>query len=155
IVALEAVETDVEQRMPTLADVYSIGKAIEDVDAKLVIIDPLMAYLPGKTDAYRDQDVRRLLAQVAQLATATSTAVLVLRHLTKGGGSSNPIYRGGGSIGIIGAARSGLMVAKDPDDETGERRCIATTKCNLALEAATLAYRIADIGGVPLVQWEG
>jgi len=62
-----------------------------------------------------------------------------VRHLNKSGGA-NAMYRGGGSIGIIGAARAGLLVAVDPDDE--DRRVLAVSKSNLAHKPVSLAYRV-------------
>lgn len=143
------------QRLPDLADLEAIRTAIQAVSAKLVIIDPLMAYLPGQTDSHRDQDVRRNLAPLAALAAETGVAVLVVRHLNKSGGK-NPLYRGGGSIGIIGAARSGLLVAADPEDETGERRVLVSTKSNLAKASVALAYHVSiTVENVAYIEWEG
>jgi hypothetical protein len=142
-------------RLPTLADLDALRKAIEQSGARLVIIDPIMAYLPGATNAHRDQDVRQALAPLAAMAEETGAAVLVVRHLNKASGG-NPLYRGGGSIGIIGAARSGLVVAPDPDDDTETRRVLAPTKANLSAPAAALAYHLeAGETGVVRVVWEG
>lgn len=158
IVTLDAVvaTADDTPRPATLLDLDAIRTAIAQVDAKLVIIDPLMAYLPGKVDAHRDQDVRRSLAPLAALAAETGVAVLVVRHLNKTEGRS-PLYRGGGSIGIIGAARSGLLVAKDPEDAAGERRVLVSTKCNLARAPEALTYEVKAAltlqGWVPYVAW--
>ncbi len=82
------------------------------------VVDPLTAYLGAEVNAHRDTDIRRALFPLGRLAEETGAAVLVVRHLNKGG-SSNPLYRGGGSIGIIGAARSGLLVAKDRPGQSG------------------------------------
>lgn len=131
IVALTAAHDTADTRLPMLSDLDAIRQAIVQVSAKLLIVDPLMAYLPGKVDSHRDQDIRRSLAPLASLAAETGVAVLVIRHLNKTEGK-NALYRGGGSIGIIGAARSGLLVAKDPDDPDGERRILVPTKSNLA-----------------------
>ena len=57
---------------------------------------------------YKDQDVRQILGPLAQLAEELQVAILVIRHLTKAGDHPS-IYPGGGSIGIIGAARSALL----------------------------------------------
>jgi len=114
-----------------------------------------MAYLGGDVNSYRDQDIRRALAPLAKLADRTGAAVVVIRHLNKGSGVS-PIYRGGGSIGIIGAARSALLVAKDPDAPDSGRCALAPLKGNLAAPASALAYHVAvDADGVPRVEWEG
>jgi hypothetical protein len=127
-------------RPPVLPDnVNWIAKAVEQVKAKLIVIDPLMAFLGGNVNAHRDQDVRRALHPLAKMAEQTGAAILVVRHLNKSMGGS-PLYRGGGSIGIIGAARSGLLVARDPDDP--DRRVLASTKCNLARLPPSLSYSI-------------
>jgi hypothetical protein len=71
---------------------------------------------------------------------------MVIRHLNKGG-ATNALYRGGGSIGIIGAARMGLIVAPDPDDD--QRRVLAVLKTNLAEFAPSLAYRVVTTASAP------
>ena len=87
----------------------------------------------------RDQDVRRALTPLKRMAERTGAAVVLVRHLNKTPGG-NPLYRGGGSIGIIGAARSGMVVGKHPDDE--ELRVLAGQKNNLSLSPESLAYGI-------------
>jgi len=139
-------------RMPTLADVAELRAAVKRTDARLLIIDPLMAYLGG-ADSHVDSEIRSRFAPLAELAAATHVAVLVIRHLNKKGGVGNPIYRGGGSIGIIAAARAGMLVAPDPDD-TG-RRVLAATKSNLAPLPPALAYRIEAVDDVPTISWLG
>src|SRR5215218_7347773 len=99
-------------------DLSTIEGAIERVGAALVVIDPLTAFLSEKTDSYKDQDVRRALAPLATLAERTRAAFLIVRHLTKAAGG-NTLYRGGGSIAIIGAARSGLVIAQAPKTQNG------------------------------------
>jgi hypothetical protein len=142
-----------ERTLSLPEDIPLIEREIRRVEAKLVIVDPLMAFLPKKIDAHKDQDVRRALAPFASMAERTGAALLVVRHLSKSEGSS-PIYRGGGSIGIIGAARMGALVAKDPRD--GEHRVLAPTKNNLAVHPKSLIYTLeeADNGAVRVI-WAG
>jgi hypothetical protein len=123
------------------------------VQAALVVVDPLMAFLSGEHNSHRDQDVRRALAPLAALAERTGAAIVVVRHLNKTS-SSNPLYRGGGSIGIIGAARMGFLVAKDPQNEV--RRILAPTKTNLAQPPKSLSFALegAENGAVKVV-WSG
>jgi hypothetical protein len=144
------------ERLPTLADIAVLEADIAAISAKLVIIDPLMAHLPDGVNANRDQEVRKALAPLAKLAESTGVAIVVVRHLNKMVGG-NPLYRGGGSIGIIGAARSGLLVAPDPDDESGTKRVLAVIKSNLAAPAPALSYQLTTISenGVPRISWEG
>lgn len=153
IVSLQSVrDTDGNLRPPTVEDVHAIAGAVDAVSARLIVVDPLMAYLPSKRDSHRDQDVRRSLHILARLAEEKGVAVLIVRHLNKSGGSQS-IYRGGGSIGIIGAARSGLLVAKDPDDEN--RRVLASTKSNLGPLAPSLRFAVEGVGEVPRIAWGG
>lgn len=146
---------DVERRVPPSLprDIGVIEKVIREHGIKLVVVDVLMAYLNGKVDSHRDQDVRGVLHQLAATAERTDCTVTLIRHLNKAGGG-NALYRGGGSIGIIGAARAAFLVARDPDDE--DRRVFAVTKSNLAAEPPSLAYRLVDSPehGCARVEWE-
>lgn len=137
---------------PSLDKIPALAEAIRSVGARLMVIDPLMAYLPGAVNSWRDQDVRSILAPIAALAEATGCAVLVVRHLTKAPGGS-AIYRGGGSIGIAGAARCALLVAKDPDDETG--RVLAGVKSNLGPLPASLKFRVEAVDETARIAWHG
>lgn len=141
-------------RPPTLADVEELHQLVTETGARLLIVDVLMAYLPSGTDSHKDQDIRRALSRLSALADATGCTVLLLRHLNKAR-SGNPMYRGGGSIGIVGAVRAGMLVAKDPDDD--EVRVLACTKSNLARDPGALTYRLtdADAHGVARVEWIG
>lgn len=138
----------------TLADVTDLGDVMAATGARLLIVDVLMAFLPGGTDAHKDQDIRRVLSALSTAADTNGCTVLLLRHLnkTKGG---DPLYRGGGSIGIVGAARSGLLVAADPDDPT--QRVLASIKSNLGVTPNSLTYRLVDTPehGVAHVEWIG
>lgn len=144
---------DNERQIAIPDDLYVIEAAIERVGAVLVVIDPLMAFLPGDVNSHRDQDVRRALAPLARLAERTGAAVVVVRHLNKATGG-NALYRGGGSIGIVGAARSGLLIAKHPEDDG--RRVLASIKSNLAAPAPSLVFGLSSTeGGAVRVDWKG
>jgi hypothetical protein len=152
VVAVQAVGDD--DHSPVIpADLAAVEAAIARVGAGLLIVDPLMAYLDANTNSYRDQDVRRALRPLAELAERTGVAVVVIRHLNKAPGGP-AMYRGGGSIGIIGAARIALLVGRDPDDE--DRRVLAPLKVNIGLQPPALAYRLEEApNGSVRVAWEG
>jgi RecA-family ATPase len=134
-------------------DLGHLEAEIRRMEAKLVVVDPLVAFFSKKVDAHKDQDVRRALAPLAAVADRTGAAVQLVRHLSKGEGK-NPVYRGGGSIGIIGAARMGSLVAIDPKDE--ERRVLAPVKNNLAVHPKSLIYTLEEAAnGAVRVVWVG
>ena len=133
-------------------DLDALQAVVVKYNAKLTIIDPFMAFIDEGVNTRIDHDVRRLLAPLARLAEVTGTAVVVVRHLNKSA-AGNAIYRGGGSIAFIGAARAGLLIARDPEDE--QKRVLATTKMNLAKEPASLGFTIETVAGEPCVRWLG
>lgn len=144
-----------ELRTPTLPDdLPEIERVVREHRARLVIFDPLMGVLGEGIDAHKDQHVRRALAPVAAFAERTGAAVVVVRHLNKSGGAQ-AIYRGGGSIGITGAARSVMLVAKDPDNPEG--RVLASVKSNLGQQPKALRFGlvVSPLNGYPLVGWAG
>src|SRR5262249_38280653 len=154
VLALDRIPDGDSFRLPVLpVDAVYVKLAVRRLEAKLVIIDPLTAFLGGETNTHKDQDCRRALYPLAMLAQETGAAVLVVRHLNKAAGT-NPLYRGGGSIGIIGAARSGLLVAKDPDNP--DQRVLASTKCNLAKLPPALVYALDTApNGALRIGWKG
>jgi hypothetical protein len=94
-------------RMPQFPnDLGPLEDAIRDSAAALVVIDPMMAFFPPDVSANNDQSVRTALTPLAALAADTDACILLVRHLRKSGGAS-AIYRGSGSIGIMGAVRTG------------------------------------------------
>jgi len=134
-------------------DLPMLEREIYRIEAVLVIIDPLMAVLDPKLKARDDQDVRQALTPLARLAERTGTAIWMVRHLNKGN-SDNALLRGAGSMGIIGAARSGMIVTEDPDD--AERRVLARTKNNLSKKADNLVYSILENQSKqPYIKWLG
>lgn len=154
VLALVAVpDGDSERLLSIPEDLQTVRRGIERVGAALVIVDPLMAFLSGDVNGHLDQDVRRALAPLAILAEETGAAVVVVRHLNKATGGA-AIYRGGGSIGIVGAARSALLVAKDPEDEN--LRVLAPLKSNLGPPAPSLAFSLEEASnGAVRVEFRG
>jgi putative DNA primase/helicase len=145
---------DGRERLPSLPrDLARLERALRASGAVLVVIDPIMAFLDETICSSNDQSVRQALAPLAALAESVECAVLLVRHLNKNGGS-RAVYRGGGSIGIVGACRSAWMVARHPDND--RQRVLAQIKNNLAPPQSALAYEIVnDAQGRPQVSWQG
>jgi putative DNA primase/helicase len=113
---------------------------IQTPESRLVVIDPITAYL-GKTDANKNAEVRGALAPLAALAGKYKVAVLGVSHLTKNQ-TLKAIYRTMGSLAFTAAARAVWVVSKDKDN--GERRLFTPCKCNLSVEPTSLAFKIID-----------
>jgi RecA-family ATPase len=133
----------------TLADLEQLEEAITEHKARLVIIDPLQSFLGGDVDAHRANQTRPIFDGLIRLAEKTGCALLITRHLSKGLGGS-ALYRGMGSIDITGAARSELLIAKEPDQEG--RIVMAQSKNSLAEFGPSLTY---SIGSDKKLHWHG
>ena len=147
---------ELQEHIPVLPDdLHYIEKAIKQSSASFLVIDPLFAHLAGNVNSYRDQDVRRALSPLAKMAEDNGVAVLVVRHLNKALGGS-ALYRGGGSIGIIGQARLAMLLGRNPENK--EALVLAPTKSNISKHTSSLALRVIssendkDVG---VIQWEG
>jgi hypothetical protein len=140
--------------LPSLPrDLFRLEKAIKQCKATLIIIDPIMAFLDDTVVSSNDQSVRQALSPLGNVAERTGAAVVLVRHLNKTGGAK-AVYRGGGSIGIIGACRSAWLIARHPSDE--HQRVLAQIKNNLAKPQPSLGYElVSDAAGQPQVAWLG
>jgi putative DNA primase/helicase len=104
----------------------------------LFTVDPFLAALSAGVDSYKDQSVRPVLARLARIAMKFDVCVVLIRHVSKRGGP-NAITAGGGSIGIIGQARIGLLVDKHPEDES--LSVLAVSKSNIGPKPSSLSFR--------------
>jgi hypothetical protein len=96
------------------AGAATLKREIERVKPALVIIDPIVAYLPDRTDMNSASAVRPVLARLAKVAEETGVAIAFVHHLAKAA-QNKVIYRGLGSIDFTAACRSVLMVGFDPN----------------------------------------
>jgi hypothetical protein len=137
----------VEEGVALPDDVADVDMLVRHTGARLVVIDPLMAHLPAEVNSWRDQSVRTALAPLYRMAQERDCSVVVVMHLNKMKGA-DPLHRVGGSIGIPGAVRSALLLARDPDDpdgERGNRRVLAHVKSNISTLAPSLSYEIEPV----------
>ena len=102
-----------EQEIFTFDQLPMLDAAIERIRPRLVIVDPIQAYMGSKVDINRSNETRPLLAALARIAEKYATAIILLRHPAKGGIGS-AIHRGLGSIDFVGAARSAMFVVQHP-----------------------------------------
>ncbi len=149
-------------RIRQLVDDFDL---VQDIDAlrhdlkanpavKLVVIDPLSAYLGTKTDSWKDDHVRRVLRPVAELACHTGVAFIGICHLNKHAKVNAAVERLVGSVAFANAARAVWMALSDPS-EPG-RKLLLRVKCNLGPPMPGLAYRVVGnpATGYPHIEWE-
>ena len=127
----------------TLAD-ERIENAIRENNARLVIIDPLQAFLGANVDMNRANEVRPIFRRLAEVAQSTNCAIVMIGHLNKASGSQST-YRGLGSIDITAVVRSLLFIGKVRTDPT--TRVIVHEKSSLAPPGQSLAFSLGDEKG--------
>lgn len=132
----------------TLSD-ERIEKAIVENNARLVIIDPIQAYLGADVDMNRANEVRPIFMRLGQVAQRTGCAILLIGHLNKAAGMQS-LQRGLGSIDIAAAVRSVMFIGKLKHDPT--MRILTHEKSSLAPPGASLAFSLGDEGGF---RWVG
>jgi hypothetical protein len=149
----ETVVSDQVTRLPCFPeDAGMLASAVLETDAKLVVVDPLSAYLSARIDSWRDTDIRRVLSPFALMANDLGVAMVLIRHWNKSP-ATGLLYRGLGSIGLTAAARSVLAVVQHPDDD--EARVLVRIKGNLGPRPPALAFEIIQEGMVPVIRWKG
>ena len=126
-----------------------IEKALIDTKAKLVILDPIQAYLGAEVDMHRANEIRPVMKRLGDLAEKYQCAIVLIGHMNKASGSKST-YRGLGSIDFQATARSVLIVGRVKDDQT--LRVIAHDKSSLAPEGQSIAFRLDRNNGF---LWEG
>lgn len=132
----------------TLSD-ERLEQAIRQTGAKVIVLDPIQAYLGGDVDMHRANEIRPIMKRLALLAERTGCAVILIGHMNKMGGAKSA-YRGLGSIDIRAAVRSVLVVGRVKDEPT--LRIVAHDKSNLAPEGKSIAFELDPDTGFA---WKG
>lgn len=140
-----AIAKDGKDRMVSLSeDLGRLRALVKKTGAKLIVVDPINAYLGGKVDNYKDPEVRSVLTPLAQMADELRIAVLGIMHLSKAA-QATVIYRIGGSVAFAALARAVFFVSRGKDDHT--LRLLTNPKMSVAKEADTRGFRIVPVGG--------
>ena len=129
----------------SLAD-ERIEQAIIKANAKLLIIDPIQAYLGG-ADLHSARGMRPLMKSLGAVAERTGCAVVIIGHLNKRE-KTRTQYRGLGSIDIYAAARSVLIVGRMSETI----RVVVHNKSNLAQNGVPIAFSFDNAVGF---RWHG
>jgi hypothetical protein len=133
------------------ADLEELGALCQAVDASLLVIDPVMAFLDSRIDPNDQAKVTMLLTKITQLAIKCDLAVVIVQHLNKRGDGS-ALYRTSGSTAWLSRARVGLQCVKDKNEKG--RVLLTHVKGNYAKEQATWAYSKVDRGDGVVLDWD-
>ncbi len=144
---------DGAESLPSLRDDAAHLEAAADRlgDCRLIVIDPISAYLGGGND-HHNAEVRRILSPLKAMAERLGLAVVLVSHVNKSG-SAGAQQRVIGSVAYVGACRANFLFVKDRHDPTGRRVLMLDNGGNLGPPAPTLAYSIEDRGDGPRVEW--
>ena len=126
-----------------------IEQALKETGAKVLILDPIQAYLGADVDMHRANEIRPVMKRLGDMAEKYGCAILLIGHMNKASGSKST-YRGLGSIDFQATARSVLVVGRVKDDPT--LRVMAHDKSSLAPEGTSVAFRLDKENGF---RWEG
>lgn len=121
-------------------DLGAVEDAVRQVDAALILLDPLMSRLDGKLDTHKDAEVRIALEPLTAVADRSGASILGLIHVNKGQ-STDPLNMVMASKAFTAVARAVLFVMVDPDTEG--QRLLGTPKNNLGRDdLPTLTFQI-------------
>src|SRR2546422_2849440 len=139
-----------EECMLLPRDLPRLRDLVRRTAARLLVIDPFVAFLDQTVHWHMDQSVRRVLLALAQVAEELGMAIVLIRHLNKQS-SLKTIYRGSGSIALIGNARAGLLIVEDP--EHGEQRLLVAQKSTSCAPPLAARYTLRSAGDSVRVVW--
>ncbi len=139
---------DDSEEVLTLSD-DRIEKAVRQNHVRLVIIDPVQAFIGTDVDMNRANEVRPVFRKLGMIAEKTSCAIVLIGHLNKSSGTQST-YRGLGSIDIMAAVRSLIFIGKVRKDPT--TRVLIHEKSSLAPPGETMAFKLGDEEGF---RWVG
>lgn len=114
-----------------------IETAIRQTGARLIILDPIQAYVGEKTDMNKANEIRPIFRRLADVAERTSCAIVLIGHLNKAAGGQTA-YRGLGSIDFRAAARSILLIGRVKREP--QMRVVIHDKSSLAPEGSPVAF---------------
>ena len=131
-----------ESESPLTFDDARIRTAINKTEAKLLILDPLSSYI-GDCQINAANEVRPRFNCLIQIAKETGSAIVIINHLNKMFGTK-AIYRTPGSIDIVGAVRSALLIGRNKDNE--DERILVQQKANLAPTGKAIIFSVDESG---------
>ena len=133
-----------EEDKPTALSQRAIEIALDMSGAKVLIIDPIQAFMGSRTDMNKANEVRETLRPVGELAEKYKCSIILIGHLNKAQGL-NSIYRGIGSMDFTAISRSILLVGRHKDDSG--LRIFVHNKSSLGPQGPSQAFRLDGANG--------
>ena len=125
-----------------------IPEILSFTGCRLMIFDPLQAFLGQGVDMHRANEIRPVMSRLASLAAEFNCAIVLIGHMNKNM-TAKAAYRAVGSIDLTAAARSVLIVARDKS--APEVRVISQIKSSLAPEGKNVAFRLSEDNGLSYI----
>ncbi len=122
-----------------------ISEAIRQTGAKLLILDPLSSYIGGDVSLNLANEVRGQFNSLINAARENKCAIVVVGHMNKAQGLK-ALYRTTGSIDVVGAVRSALLIARTSRDMSCTERIMAVQKSNLAPAGQAIVFSVSEKG---------
>lgn len=122
-----------------------LEQAIIETKARLIILDPIQAYIGATVDLHRANEIRPVLKHLGIIAEKHNCAIILIGHMNKASGSKST-YRGLGSIDIQATARSVLLVARLRDKPN--IRIMAHDKSSLAPAGDAIGFEMTEDNGM-------
>lgn len=139
---------DAPVRLPD--SIAFLRREIRRCCARLVVFDPFALFMAGSMNS--DRMVRRAMDPLNRLAEETQAAIVLVRHLRKSG-ASDALYAGVGSIAVVGASRSALMVGQHPADPA--LRVVAQFRSSFGPVSPSLQFMPVGEGDNVRINWRG
>lgn len=122
-----------------------LEQAIIETGARLIILDPIQAYIGATVDMHRANEIRPVLKHLGIIAEKHNCAIILIGHMNKASGSKST-YRGLGSIDIQATARSVLLVARLRNKPN--IRIMAHDKSSLAPAGDAIGFEMTEDNGM-------
>ena len=122
-----------------------LEQAIIETKARLIILDPIQAYIGATVDMHRANEIRPVLKHLGIIAEKHNCAIILIGHMNKASGSKST-YRGLGSIDIQATAKSVLLVARLRDKPN--IRIMAHDKSSLAPAGDAIGFEMTEDNGM-------
>ena len=133
---------DESEKSLSMAD-ERLEEALQQTNAKLLILDPIQAYLGGGMDMNRANEARDMTKKLGALAEKYRCAIILIGHMNKAAGNK-AAYRGMGSIDFFAVARSVLLVGRVEGEPN--IRAVVQIKNNLAAFGHPKAFQLSGSG---------